>query len=46
VQLIERTLVPLVRASADNLQDAQAIGAHVRELIDLLKEVDAGLRRR
>ncbi|MCA9537450.1 MAG: DNA repair ATPase [Myxococcales bacterium] len=46
VQLIERTLVPLVRASAENLQDAQAIGTHVRELIDLLKEVDAGLRRR
>ncbi len=44
VQLIERTLVPLVRASADNLNDAQAIGAKVDELLALLRQVDAGLR--
>ncbi len=45
VQLIERTLVPLVKASADNLHDAQAIGAKVDELLALLRQMDAGMRR-
>ncbi|MCB9546915.1 MAG: DNA repair ATPase [Myxococcales bacterium] len=45
VAIVERTLVPLVKASAENLRDAQAIGRHVEELIALLREVDAGLRK-
>ncbi|MEZ4464408.1 MAG: DNA repair ATPase [bacterium] len=45
VAIVERTLVPLVKASAENLRDAQAIGRHVEELIALLRDVDAGLRK-
>lgn len=45
VAIVERTLVPLVKASAANLQDAQAIGRSVEELIALLKQVDSKLRR-
>lgn len=45
VAIVERTLVPLVKASAENLRDAQAIGRNVEELIALLKQVDAKLRR-
>ena len=45
VAIVERTLVPLVKASAANLQDAQAIGRSVEELIALLKQVDAKMRR-
>lgn len=45
VQLIERTLIPLVKASTDNLRDAHAIGEKVDELLALLRQVDAGMRR-
>jgi hypothetical protein len=45
VAIVERTLVPPVKASAENLRDAQAIGRSVEELIALLKQVDAKLRR-
>ena len=44
VAIIERTLVPLVKVSVDNLRDAQAIGRHVTELVKLLREVDEKLR--
>ncbi|MCA9547563.1 MAG: hypothetical protein KC613_24340, partial [Myxococcales bacterium] len=44
VQIVERTLVPLVQASAKNLQDAQAVGAKVEELLAALRRLDAKLR--
>jgi hypothetical protein len=40
VALIERTLVPLVKATVDNLHDAQAIGRNIEELLDLLRKAD------
>ena len=40
-----RPRVPLVKASTENLRDAQAIGRSVEELIALLKQVDAKLRK-
>lgn len=44
VALIERTLVPLVKATVDNLHDAQAIGRNIEELLDLLRKADRAQR--
>lgn len=45
VHLIERTLVPLVKVSTDNLRDATAIGDKLDELLALLRERDGAMRR-
>ena len=44
VHLIERTLVPLVKVSTDNLRDATAIGDKLDELLALLRERDGAMR--
>ncbi len=45
VQIVERTLVPLVQASTKNLADAQAVGAKVDELLTELRKLDRSLKR-
>jgi MoxR-like ATPase len=45
VQIVERTLVPLVQETTKNLTDAQAIGANVKELLELLRRLNARLNR-
>lgn len=46
VAIVERTLVPLVKTSTDNLKDAQALGENLERLMAMLKEIDAKLRGR
>lgn len=44
VAIIERTLVPLVRTTNEHLGNPTRVDAHVQELLNLVKQVDAKLR--
>jgi hypothetical protein len=44
IAIIERTLVPLVRTTNQNLGNPTAIDAHVQELLTLMRKVDQRLR--
>jgi DNA-binding FrmR family transcriptional regulator len=44
IAIIERTLVPLVRTTSQNLGNPSAIDAHVLELLALMRSVDERLR--
>ena len=46
VAIIERTLVPLVRAATNNLQDITGLAARVDQMLGMLQEIDDGLKRR
>ncbi|HEY8380327.1 MAG TPA: DNA repair protein, partial [Nannocystis sp.] len=44
VAIIERTLVPLVRAATGNLQDVRGLEARVDQMLGMLQEIDEVLR--
>lgn len=44
VAIVERTLVPMVRAATKDLQDSQTIAAQLVQVIELLEQVDLRLR--
>jgi hypothetical protein len=44
VAIIERTLVPMVRAATKDLQDSQTLSAQLTQVIELLEDVDFRLR--
>ena len=46
VAIIERTLVPLVRTTNENLGNPTRVDAHVQELLTLVRQVDQKLRGR
>ncbi|HEY0134171.1 MAG TPA: DNA repair protein, partial [Nannocystis sp.] len=44
VAIIERTLVPLVRAATGNLQDMKSLELRVDQMLGMLQEIDEGLK--
>ena len=44
VAIIERTLVPLVRAATGNLQDMKSLEVRVDQMLGMLQEIDEGLK--
>ena len=46
VAIIERTLVPLVRAATGNLQDVKSLEMRVDQMLGMLQEIDEGLKAR
>ena len=46
VAIIERTLVPLVRAATGNLQDVKSLEVRVDQMLGMLQEIDEGLKAR
>lgn len=44
IQIVERTLVPLVKTATDHLIDAQSIGEDLSELLSTLRALDARLK--
>jgi hypothetical protein len=45
VAIIERTLVPLVRAATGNLQDVRSLEMRVDQMLGMLQEIDEQLKR-
>jgi hypothetical protein len=46
VAIIERTLVPLVRAATGNLQDVKSLEMRVDQMLGMLQEIDEGMKAR
>jgi len=44
VAIIERTLVPLVRAATGNLQDVRSLEMRVDQMLGMLQTIDEGLK--
>ncbi len=44
VAIIERTLVPLVRAATGNLQDVRSLELRVDQMLGMLQDIDEGLK--